>query len=136
MVTCTDFLLYINEHLQGRRNGFWIGWAEKFFIGDKKIFFAQIFSPKRAFPQILGGQLPTLPTRVRRPCQSCNLQYQSANDVQTCIDEKFSRKSSEAPCRTGFSFGKMIHLNEKNLDPPARRYHWYGSYDVWVPIVC
>ena len=43
----------------------WVG--RKKFLGDKKIFFAQIFSLKEAFPQILGGQLPTLPTRIRRP---------------------------------------------------------------------
>ena len=50
--------------LQGRRNGFGIGWAEKFFLGDKKNFLPKFFSPKEAFPQILGGQLPI---RVRRP---------------------------------------------------------------------
>ena len=56
----------------------WVG--RKYFIGDKKKFFAQIFSPKRAFPQILGGQLPTLPTRVRRPCTYSK----SSNRVHVC----------------------------------------------------
>ena len=47
---------------------------------------------------------------------SCNLQYQCKfNDVQTCIDKKFSQKSSEAPCKMGFYIGDEI---------------------VWVPKVC
>ena len=45
----------------------WVG--SKNFLGTNFSFFAQIFFPKRGFPQILGRQLPTLPTRVRGPCK-------------------------------------------------------------------
>ena len=39
------------------------------WVGDEFFSFAQIFCPPKGdFPQILGRQLPTLPTRVRRPC--------------------------------------------------------------------
>ena len=40
-----------------------LGGQKKIFQGTKK-FLPKFFSPKEAFPQILGGQLPT---RVRRP---------------------------------------------------------------------
>ena len=44
----------------------WVG--RKKVYGAKKIFCGNFLSSKRAFPQILGRQPPTLPTRVRRPC--------------------------------------------------------------------
>ena len=44
----------------------WVG--SKNFLLDEFVFFCINFlTPKRDFPQILGRQLPTLPTRVRRP---------------------------------------------------------------------
>ena len=53
---------------RGSRTDFGLGRQQKFLRAPNFLFFAQIFSPKRDFPQILGRQLPpTLPTRFRGP---------------------------------------------------------------------
>ena len=49
------------------------------FFGLDFFKFSGPLCPKRAFPQILGRQLPTLPTRVRRPCSSSQIIQHGAN---------------------------------------------------------